>query len=202
MGFVSWLRYCTDVAERRSTKLCTMFGQLLHWYTAYIFGGSCSLIEFCQVQNSHCVQVSHSPILAALLHGTPAVGVSQTLWRGTRNGITELSLLIFLIECATYISRAATLGIGPHSSFSYSFKCETKFNEQTVSKTILTNSLVKFNNRSLHCHRCSLHSHFIRLQAVRQYKLPLHSSVTVMVSLTANSAMAHRAHLRDSCHDL
>ena len=116
--------------------------------------------------------------------------------------ITELSLLIFLIECATYISRAATLGIGPHSSFSYSFKCETKFNEQTVSKTILTNSLVKFNNRSLHCHRCSLHSHFIRLQAVRQYKLPLHSSVTVMVSLTANSAMAHRAHLRDSCHDL
>ena len=32
-----------------------------------------------------------APILAALLHGTPAVGFSQTLWRGTRNGITELS---------------------------------------------------------------------------------------------------------------
>jgi len=28
----------------------------------------------------------HSPILAALLHGTQAVGVSQTLRRGTRNG--------------------------------------------------------------------------------------------------------------------
>jgi len=27
----------------------------------------------------------------ALLHGTPAAGVSQTLGRGTRNGITELS---------------------------------------------------------------------------------------------------------------
>jgi len=30
------------------------------------------------------------PILAALLHGTLAAGVSQTLRRGTRNGITEL----------------------------------------------------------------------------------------------------------------
>jgi len=28
-----WLRYCTDVAERRSTKLCTTFGRLLGWYT-------------------------------------------------------------------------------------------------------------------------------------------------------------------------
>jgi len=31
-GFASWLRYCTDVAQRRSTKLCTMFGRLLGWY--------------------------------------------------------------------------------------------------------------------------------------------------------------------------
>jgi len=30
------------------------------------------------VQNSLCVQVLPSPILAALLHGTPAAGVSQT----------------------------------------------------------------------------------------------------------------------------
>jgi len=34
-----------------------------------------------QVQSSLCVQVLHSPILAALLHGTRAVGVSQTLRR-------------------------------------------------------------------------------------------------------------------------
>jgi len=33
-------------------------------------------------------------ILAALLHGTRAVNVSQTLWCGTTNGITELSLLV------------------------------------------------------------------------------------------------------------
>ena len=38
-----------------------------------------------------CVQVLRSPILAALMHGTPAVGVSQTLRCGTRNGITERS---------------------------------------------------------------------------------------------------------------
>jgi len=42
------------------------------------------------MQNSLCVQVLRSPILAALLHGTRAVGVSQTLRRGTRNGITEI----------------------------------------------------------------------------------------------------------------
>jgi len=38
--------------------------------------GSCPLTEFCQLQNSLYVQVLRSPILAALLHGTPAAGVS------------------------------------------------------------------------------------------------------------------------------
>ena len=39
-GFSSWLRYCSDVAQRRSTKLCTMFECLLvlvDWYTIYTF---------------------------------------------------------------------------------------------------------------------------------------------------------------------
>jgi len=67
-----------------------MFGRLLGWYTVYTFRGSGPLTEFCQVQNSLCDQVLRSPILAALLHGTRAVGVSQTLRRGTRNGIVEL----------------------------------------------------------------------------------------------------------------
>jgi len=90
-----------------------MYGRLLGWYTICTFWGSCPVTEFCQVQYSLCVQVFHSPILAALLHGTRAVGVSQTLRRGTRKGIAELSLFI----CVTYIPRAAiTLGIGPHSS--------------------------------------------------------------------------------------
>jgi len=35
------------------------------------------------VQNSLCVQTLRSPVLAALLHGTRVVGVSQTLRRGT-----------------------------------------------------------------------------------------------------------------------
>jgi len=65
------------------------------------------------VQNSLYVQVLRSRILAALLHGTPAAGVSQTLRRGTRNGIAELSQRVPPI-----FGRAAiTLGIGPHSSF-------------------------------------------------------------------------------------
>jgi len=106
-------RYCIDVTQRRSTTLCTMFGRLLGWYSVYTFlGGFCPLTEFCQLQNSLCVQVLRSPILAALLHGTPAAGVSQTLRRGTRNGITELS------QRAPPIFGWATiaLGIGPHSS--------------------------------------------------------------------------------------
>jgi len=94
-GFASCLRQYTHVAERRSTKLCTVFVRLLGWYTIYTFlGGSCPLTEFCQVQNSLWVQVLYFNILAALLHGTRAVGVIQTLRRGTSNWITEVSLLV------------------------------------------------------------------------------------------------------------
>jgi len=77
--------YCSDVAERKRTKLCTMFVRLLgcRVHYIYIFGGSCpvkAVTEFCQVQNSLCVQVLRYPIglLAALLHDTRVVGVSQT----------------------------------------------------------------------------------------------------------------------------
>jgi len=74
-GFASWLRYCSNVAYRRPTKLCTMFGRLLGWYIIYTFFGAVApLMEFCRVQSSLCVQILHSPILAALLHGTPAAG--------------------------------------------------------------------------------------------------------------------------------
>ena len=59
-AFSSWLRYCSDVAQRKPTKLCTMFGYI---DCIYIFGGCCSVTEFCQVQNSVCVlQVLRSPI--------------------------------------------------------------------------------------------------------------------------------------------
>ena len=55
---------------------------------------------------------NRSVVLAALLHGTPAAGVSQTLQHGTRNGITELSVQVPPI----FGWVAITLGIGPHSS--------------------------------------------------------------------------------------
>jgi len=67
----------------------------------YIFRGSCSLTEFYPVQYSLYVQVFRSPILEALLHGTRAAAFSQTLWHGTRNGITD-----FFAEGATYIQLA------------------------------------------------------------------------------------------------
>jgi len=37
ISFASWLRYCSDVAHRIPTKLCTIFGRLLGWYTMYTF---------------------------------------------------------------------------------------------------------------------------------------------------------------------
>jgi len=81
----------------------------------YTFSGALAPMEFCPVQNSVYVQVLHSHILAALLHGTPAAGVSQTLRRGTRNGITELSQ-----RAPPIFGRVAiTLGISQHSSFTY-----------------------------------------------------------------------------------
>jgi len=61
--------------------------------TLYIFfSGLLPLTEFCRVQNSLYIQVLRSLISAALLHGTPAAGVSQTLRRGTRNWIIMVTL--------------------------------------------------------------------------------------------------------------
>ena len=42
-GFSSCLCYCSDVAHRRPTKLCTMFGCLLGWYTMHTFSGAVAL---------------------------------------------------------------------------------------------------------------------------------------------------------------
>jgi len=77
-GFASWLCYCSDIAQWKPTKLRDVWSSHGLVLYIYIFGGSCPVLEFCQVQNSLCVQVLRSPILAALLHGTQVVGVSQT----------------------------------------------------------------------------------------------------------------------------
>ena len=62
MGFASWLRYYSDVTQRKPTKLCTMFGSLLGCYLYTHFLGSCPVTEFCKVQNSLCVQALLSHI--------------------------------------------------------------------------------------------------------------------------------------------
>jgi len=77
----------------------------------YIFGGSYPLTEFCQLQNLLSVQLFRS-FMPTLLHGTRAAAISQTLWRGTRNGITELTQRAPPI----FGWAAVTLGIGPDSS--------------------------------------------------------------------------------------
>jgi len=77
-------RVLASLLHRRRS---TMVNQTLHdvWLShglvhyIYIFGSSCPLTEFCHVQNSPCVRVLRSAILTALLHGTRAVSVSQTL---------------------------------------------------------------------------------------------------------------------------
>jgi len=98
-------------SEANQTAQSWSSPRLVHY--VYIFGSFCSLTEFCHVQNSLCVQVLHSRILAPLLHGTPAAGLSQTLRHGTRNGVTELSQRVPPI----FGWAAIMLGIGPHSSF-------------------------------------------------------------------------------------
>ena len=52
---------------------------LVHYI--YIFGGFCLLMEFCYVQIHFASKSCTLLLLAALLHGTRVVGVSQTLWR-------------------------------------------------------------------------------------------------------------------------
>ena len=78
------------------------------------------LTEFRHVQNSLCVQVLRSPILAALLHGTPAAGSAKLcgVVQLTRNGITELSQRAPPIFCWV----AMTLGRSAHILVHFVFR--------------------------------------------------------------------------------
>ena len=100
---VTALTYISFAASGLSTEV----NQTLHdvWpsplvHYIYIFGGSCPLTEFCQVQNSLYVQVSHSPspTLTALLHGTSAVGISHdsAVWGKKGNYVTFTPRLRYL----------------------------------------------------------------------------------------------------------
>ena len=113
--WVSRLAFITAATLRTRSKPYFARCLAVSWAgTLYIhFRGLLPLTEFCPVQSSLYVQVLHSLLLAALLHSTPAAGVSQTLRCRTRNGITELTQ-----RAPPIFGRAdITLGISPHSSF-------------------------------------------------------------------------------------
>jgi len=58
------------------------FGGPVFWNTVYIhFRGFLPRNGVCHLQNSLCVQVLRSPILASLLHGTRVVGISRSMRR-------------------------------------------------------------------------------------------------------------------------
>jgi len=92
--------------RRRSTEA----NQTLHdvWpspglvHYIYIIGGSCPTAEFYQAQNSLCVRVLRSPILAGLLHDTR---VSDKLCNVEQRAPPIFGRVVI------------TLGTGPHSSF-------------------------------------------------------------------------------------
>jgi len=84
----------------------------------------------------HFVSLAFSS-LAALLHGTRAVGISQTLWHGTRNRITELSLLaIFNRGRHLYSEGSHHVGHRPTFQFrliNHTYTCKSKLQLQTSS---------------------------------------------------------------------
>jgi len=133
---------------------------LVHYI--YTFRG---YMEFRQLQNSLCVQVLRSPILAALLHGTRAAAVGQTLWRGTRNGITELSQMAPPI----FGWAAITMGSGPHSSccFVYCLLC-VSLGGNELSRSARPAIIVHIPAEHCQCTECVKDP---QLHAVIEYKM-------------------------------
>ena len=79
LAFVTAAMSLTDGGQQTLHDVWPSAGLVYH---IYIYGGSCFLTEFCQVQNSFCVQVLRSPVLAGLLHG-PEQWASATKLCGT-----------------------------------------------------------------------------------------------------------------------
>jgi len=69
----SLLQQCCSLEANQTLHDVWPSPGLVHYI--YIFGGSAPLTEFCPVQYSLYVQVLRSPVLAVLLHGTPAAGI-------------------------------------------------------------------------------------------------------------------------------
>jgi len=107
MAFASWLRYCSDVAQRKPTKLCTTFGPYLagrvyiHFRRLLLSNGILRGAKF----------TLHPPNLALSYWQCYCTAVEQ--WaRAKLCGVEHRVPPIF--------GRVImTLGIGPHSSFVY-----------------------------------------------------------------------------------
>jgi len=118
MAFVSWLCYCSDIAHRRPTKLCTMFGHLLGWYsgTLYIhFWGF-----FAPGRILPGAKITLHPSLVFFYIGSVTAGhsssrLSQTLRRGTRMELSNFRRGRHLYSAG----QPLCWGISPHSSFCF-----------------------------------------------------------------------------------
>jgi len=82
-------------AQRRSTKLCTMFGRLLGWYATYTFlealipqrnSARCKI----HFASNSCVLLVRVPCSVTARHSSRARHLNFAAWNGT----TELLLLI------------------------------------------------------------------------------------------------------------
>jgi len=92
--------------------------QTLHdlWLSIYTLSRALAAWwNFARCKTHFAPQVLCSTILAALLHGILAAGVSQTLQHGRRNGITE----IWQTASPIFSWVAIMMGIRPHSSNIY-----------------------------------------------------------------------------------
>jgi len=116
MGFAFWLRYCTHVAQQRSTKLCTIFGRLLGLCTIYIyiFGG-------------YLHPNGSLPVAKFTLHPSLAFCISSvTAWHSS-SGRQPNCGVVKAPNLRHSLRRAAImLGIGPHSSFDFVCTKETR----------------------------------------------------------------------------
>ena len=92
-----------------STTLCRMFGRLLAWYKIYTFWGLLppnGILPAAKFTLRPSLAVSYIGSVTAR-HSSSGRQPNQTLWRGTRNGITQLSQRAPPIFCLLYTSDAA-----------------------------------------------------------------------------------------------
>ena len=141
-GFASWQRYWSDVAQQKPTKLCTVFGCLLNWYTTYTF-----LTVFARLWNfAGCkihIASSKSCALVFWYIVAWAVGASQTLRRWTEGDhhvghwphLVSFALLYIMSSKNTDTPRHPCLY--RNLSYNVSVSLLTRKFRETVSKKLL-----------------------------------------------------------------